>query len=132
VVGSFLIVFPLGVSAGFLALQRAAWKPIVQTPVGLLDYLQRRLQMSERAAELVRWAGLVASIFTLCVVGETWLTAQAPPSHEAVRKLVSGLATIGSTFAVTWTAPWWASKVMARRRRELARWREELLVGDGR
>jgi FtsH-binding integral membrane protein len=112
------IAFCVAMAAGYLWIQRGIRPRDAGNPRDAIAFLERRLRVERRVAQLVRWVHVA-----LCLVGLV-LFPRLTATHEAPRlELTIIFAFMFILFAATFSAPWWVGRRNLRQQEEIDRWR---------
>ncbi|MBS2027193.1 MAG: hypothetical protein JST54_04740 [Deltaproteobacteria bacterium] len=121
VTGLGLILVMLGMSVGFVKLQRGLWSPVTSNAREQLEYMERWTRGSERAAMLARQGGVVCGGFTAVVCTAAWMNQRPPLAVMVVGALFIAAVVIGC-----WYSPVLNERRLKRYRARLDQWRAEL------
>jgi hypothetical protein len=120
-IGAWLIALMAVMGTLFITIMRRLYAGAGQTPDAWLSWMERRLEVSVRTGQLVRWGGVVACAVTtgFCL----WAERQAPGdlADHAITAAV-----ILFTLAMTWFMPVLVRRKVSKQRAQIRAWREAL------
>jgi hypothetical protein len=117
-VGWIVIGFCAAMSIGYVSIQRGLGLRAIGNPRDAVAFLERRLLVERRTAQLVRWV-----YFGLFVVF-VFVFPRVVAGHTAPRLEVAiGFSGMIIAFAITFSAPWWVARRSRRYQEEIGRWR---------
>jgi len=112
------MAFCAAMAVGYLWAQRGIRLRFAGTPREAIAFLERRLRVERRAAQVVRWVHAA-----ICLAGVV-LFPRLTATHPAPRlELAIIFAFMFALFAVTFSAPWWVARRNRPYEAEIARWR---------
>jgi hypothetical protein len=113
-----LVVWGVTVSIAFAWIQRGILFRKTASPHEALEFLEQRVRVERRGAQVFRWAYAVGIVFVAIyfrnLFGDDWVV-----------KLVARLVLL-AVFAITFSVPWWVRRAANRRQKEIDGWRRWL------
>ena len=117
-VGWTIVAFFAAMTIGYLSIQRGIDLRRTGSPRDALAFLERRLLVERRAAQLVRWA-----YAGLCLVF-VFVFPRMVARHEAPRlEMAISFSWMFVVLVVTFSAPWWVARRNRRHQEEIDGWR---------
>lgn len=117
-IGWTIVAFFAAMTVGYVSIQRGMDLRRTGNPRDALAFLERRLRVERRAAQLVRWA--YAGLCVVFVIVFPRMVAR----HEAPRlEMAISFSWMLVVFVVTFSAPFWVSRRNRRHQEEIDRWR---------
>ncbi|HTO97895.1 MAG TPA: hypothetical protein VMK66_12680 [Myxococcales bacterium] len=117
-IGWMILAFCAAMSIGYFSIQRGIEPRKAGNPREALAFLERRLRVERRTAQLIRWvyAGLCLAFL--------FLFPSVVAKHEAPwLEMAISYPFMLLTFALTFSAPWWVARRNRRHQEEIDRWR---------
>jgi len=117
-IGWTIIAFSLAMSVGYVLIQRGIGLDRIGSPREALAFLERRLVVEARAAQLIRWGYF--PLFLVC--GILFYRISAPHEGHRLERMI-GYGWLLFVLALTFSAPWWVARWNRRHRQEIEGWR---------
>lgn len=117
-IGWVILAFCAAMGFGYGALQGGLRTEEASTPRDAVAFLEKRLRVERRSAQLVRWvyAGLCVAFVA---VFPRMVASHSRPGLEMAISFSGMLVTL----VVTFSAPWWVARRNRRHTEELAGWK---------